>query len=125
MGQPVRIIDLAQEMIRQAGLTVGTDIEIEFTGIRPGEKLYEELAGDSEQTRPTAHAGIRVWQHPAATAGQVQRMLETLDAVVDADREQVVRALRHIVPEYRAADAGSESPPDQASPLRLLAAQAA
>ena len=66
MGEPVRILDLARELIRRNGLEPDEDIEIRFTGIRPGEKLYEELACDDEQTRPTAHEKIRVWQLPPA-----------------------------------------------------------
>src|SRR5205085_3908878 len=56
MGEPIRILDLARHMIRQAGLVPDEDIAIKFTGTRPGEKLYEELACDNEQTRPTSHS---------------------------------------------------------------------
>src|SRR5205085_2466450 len=55
MGEQVRILDLARELIRRNGLEPGDDIELRFTGIRPGEKLYEELACDDEQTRSTSH----------------------------------------------------------------------
>jgi FlaA1/EpsC-like NDP-sugar epimerase len=100
MGEPVRILDLANEMIRRAGLKVGEDIELRFSGVRPGEKLYEELACDNEQTRPTAHKKIRVWQLPSAGPSEIQRMLDRLLGVVDAPREAVIDALCECVPEY-------------------------
>jgi FlaA1/EpsC-like NDP-sugar epimerase len=101
MGEPVRILDLANEMIRRAGLKVGEDIELKFSGIRPGEKLYEELSCDNEQTRPTAHRKIRVWQLPTAAPSEIDRMLERLMNIIDDAREEVVRALTDCIPEYR------------------------
>ena len=62
MGEPVRIVDLAGDMIRLSGLRVGQDIDIEFVGIRPGEKLYEELMVDGETHLPTSHPKIMVAQ---------------------------------------------------------------
>src|SRR5262249_20022864 len=93
MGRPVRIFDLAQGMIGRRGLKVGEDIQIEITGIRPGEKLYEELACDNEQTRPTAHEKIRVWQLPTAGQQQMKRMLDLLSSVTQGTREQILFAL--------------------------------
>jgi len=101
MGEPVRILDLAHEMIRRAGLKAGRDIELKFSGIRPGEKLYEELACDNEQTRPTAHRKIRVWQLPTARPLEIRQMLERLINVLDASREEVVQALADCISEYR------------------------
>jgi FlaA1/EpsC-like NDP-sugar epimerase len=100
MGEPVRILDLAHEMIRRAGLEVGDDIELKFSGIRPGEKLYEELACDNEQTCPTAHRKIRVWQLPMASPEEIKRMLARLSNVIDSSREEVIAALAECVPEY-------------------------
>jgi FlaA1/EpsC-like NDP-sugar epimerase len=110
MGEPVRIVDLAEEMIRRSGLRVGEDIAIEFTGIRPGEKLSEELAGRDEQTRPTSHAKINIWQLPPAGIMQTRQMVQQLAAVVHGSHDQIVAALRRAVPEYRS---------DAAPPLRL------
>jgi FlaA1/EpsC-like NDP-sugar epimerase len=101
MGQPIRILDLANHMIGRASLTPGRDIAIEFTGVRPGEKLEEELAADNEQTRPTAHAKIRVWQLPPADPEQVRAAIGDLAEVMDGPREQVIAALRRAVPEYQ------------------------
>jgi FlaA1/EpsC-like NDP-sugar epimerase len=101
MGQPVRILDLAEEMIRLAGKRPHEDIAIEFTGVRAGEKLFEELATDDEQTRPTSHAKIRVWQLPPAPRAEIDAALERLAEVVDGPREQAVTALMGAVNEYR------------------------
>ena len=101
MGQPVKILDLAEEMIRLAGKTPHDDIPIEFTGVRPGEKLFEELATDTEATRPTSHAKIRVWQLPTATSTQIDRALQQLSEVTDAPRDAAISALMQAVNEYR------------------------
>jgi FlaA1/EpsC-like NDP-sugar epimerase len=126
MGEPIRILDLAEELIRRSGLRTGEDIVIQFSGIRPGEKLYEELANDNEETRPTSHAKIRVWELPTATAAQVDRMLAILGAVTDAPRAKVVQALRQVVGEYRPEGGGTSLPEDMDSlPLRLVPAHRA
>jgi FlaA1/EpsC-like NDP-sugar epimerase len=125
MGEPIRILDLANEMIRRHGLTPGEDILIQFTGIRPGEKLYEELACDNEQTRPTSHEKIRVWQLPHAGAQQVKRMLDLLSSVTNASRDEILFALSSCVPEYQPPTKLDPNASDQATKLRLLAAQAA
>ena len=101
MGRPVKILDLAREMITRSGLKLDEDIQIQITGIRPGEKLYEELACDNEQTRPTAHSKIRVWQLPTASSSQIKRILDLLASVTSASREEVVFALSQCVPEYQ------------------------
>jgi FlaA1/EpsC-like NDP-sugar epimerase len=105
MGQPVRILDLAHEMIRRHGLVVGKDIQVRVTGIRPGEKLFEELANDTDATAPTAHAKIRVWKLPRCSPRQIERYLDRLSDVIESDRDSVVEALMEVVPEYH--------PPDQ------------
>jgi FlaA1/EpsC-like NDP-sugar epimerase len=114
MGEQIKILDLAREMIRRHGLKLNRDICIEFTGIRPGEKLYEELAGSGERTLQTSHPKIRVWQLPRATPKQVDRILQTLTAVIDADRSQVIQALRQCVPEYQPVD-------ETVVPMRIVA----
>jgi len=101
MGRPIKILDLAQEMIKKSGLVLDEDIQIQITGIRPGEKLYEELACDNEQTRPTAHQKIRVWQLPTASAPQIKRTLDLLGSVTAGAREEVIFALAQCVPEYQ------------------------
>jgi FlaA1/EpsC-like NDP-sugar epimerase len=109
MGEPMKILDLAKEMIRRHGLEPVKDIAIEFTGIRPGEKLYEELACATDQTRPTTHPKIHVWQLPRATPRQIEQMLGRLTSVINEDRHAVVEALRQCVPEYQ-PDPGTVAP---------------
>lgn len=114
MGEPIRILDLATDLIRLSGLRPGEDIAVEFTGIRPGEKLYEELSADNEQTRPTGHKKIRVWQLPPVSRQEAETMLRTLAPVVNGTREQVIAALGQCVPEYQT--------PAAAPPMRLVKA---
>lgn len=100
MGSPVKILDLAKELIRRHGLEPDRDIRIRFSGIRPGEKLYEELAHDDDETAPTSHEKIRVWNLPPADPAEVERGLALLgEAVGEPDR--AVAALAACVPEYQ------------------------
>lgn len=102
MSWPVKIVDLARELIRRNGLRPEVDIEIRFTGIRPGEKPHEQLANDDEQTRPTAHPKIRVWQLPEADPQLVHRGLEELSAAaMTGIANEAIAALARSVPEYR------------------------
>ena len=102
MGSPVRILDLAHELIRRNWLEPEQDIEIRFSGIRPGEKLYEELAGDDEQTCPTSHEKIRVWQLPTADGQEVSRGLDLLSAAAASGSTiEAVAALKRCVTEFR------------------------
>ena len=104
MGAQVRIVDLAMELIRRNGLRPHEDIAIRFTGIRPGEKLYEELAGDDEQTCPTAHEKIRVWKLPTADGEEVARGIAQLsNAAATGSSRAAVAALAECVPEYQSA----------------------
>ncbi len=103
MGQPVRILDLANELIRRNGLRPDKDIAIQFTGIRPGEKLFEELATADEITRPTAHPQIRIWQLSPADPRQMQQMMELLATAVEGSANDAVAALAQCVPEYQPA----------------------
>jgi len=102
MGDPVRIADLAEQMIRLSGLTPEVDVPIVFTGLRPGEKLYEELWTTGESPRPTAHAGIRqATSAEGLDAGQRQE-LEVLLRVADRyDEVGCWRSLLRLVPSFR------------------------
>ena len=101
MGQPVLILELARELIHRNGLVPGQDILIRFSGVRPGEKLHEELARDDEQTRPTVHSKIRVWQLPPADRGRVAQGLSELAVAAQGSASDAVGALSRWVPEYR------------------------
>jgi FlaA1/EpsC-like NDP-sugar epimerase len=100
MGEPVRIVDLARQLIRLSGFAEG-DIRIEFTGLRPGEKLYEEPLADAEKTLATPHPKLRVAR---ANASPNQALLEEVLAWIAAARDpgpEAVRGqLRAWLPEY-------------------------
>ena len=100
MGEPVRILDLAEEMIRREGLVIGRDIRIKFTGTRPGEKLFEELANDTDDHVPTSHPKLFTWRLPALPPSMAMRMAAGLSGVIDAPRDCVLAALATWVPEY-------------------------
>jgi len=101
MGSPVRIVDLARQLILLSGLRPGEDIRIEFTGIRPGEKLFEELRVPGESTLPTSHEKISVFAGPGLPWDQVARHLARLrDACERRDLRSVVRELERMVPDY-------------------------
>lgn len=100
MGEPVRIYDLAESLIRLSGLTIGEDIEIKVTGLRPGEKLYEELNMSDEPTEPTANGAITVIKGVRSEVADVQARLDLLANALELDRDDLKRALREAVPTY-------------------------
>src|SRR5690606_37718058 len=99
MGEPVRIADLAERMIRLSGREPGTDIAIVHTGLRPGEKLYEELLATAENTLPTHHPRILIGKVRTADPAQVLSAVDRLAAAPDGTF--MVRILKELVPEYR------------------------
>lgn len=102
MGKPVRITDLATQMIRLAGLKPGRDIEIAYTGLRPGEKLFEELFYDAEKVQHTEYPGILIANvHPAEPEG-LKKSLEMLaDCCKQRNAPEAVRLLKGLVPEFQ------------------------
>lgn len=101
MGEPVRITDLARDMIRLSGLRAGEDIEIEFTGLRPGEKLFEELYGDQEQHRPTSHEKIMVADSQSESLLELFHSISQLELLVNQPPAEVRSALADVVPLYQ------------------------
>jgi FlaA1/EpsC-like NDP-sugar epimerase/lipopolysaccharide/colanic/teichoic acid biosynthesis glycosyltransferase len=102
MGEQVRIADLARQLVRMAGLREGEDIEIVFTGLRPGEKLYEELHSDAERMRITRHERILVWDLDAPPEAELLADVGELEARArTGDADAVRRLLQRVVPEYR------------------------
>ena len=100
MGQPVRILDLARQMIRLAGLTPEVDIPITYTGLRPGEKLYEELLHDGETPRPTPIAGVNLAAPRVIDHDLLSAQVEQLAAAAAArDTERTLALIRNLVPE--------------------------
>ncbi|MDO5299197.1 MAG: nucleoside-diphosphate sugar epimerase/dehydratase [Clostridia bacterium] len=102
MGEPVRIMDLAQKLIRAYGYEPNVDMPIKIIGLRPGEKLYEELLMDSERDKmtKTAHKKIFVANVDKVDDDQFDRMMETLELVVDKNDERAVEAIADVVPTY-------------------------
>ncbi len=105
MGQPVRIVDLARNLIRLSGLEPDQDIRIIYTGLRPGEKLFEELMLEGEGIKPTSHPKIRVLDGGPVSIGQVRLWLEELSALVEAKNVYgLVQTFQRIVPEYKPSE---------------------
>ncbi len=101
MGEPVRIVDLAKQMITLSGFRPGEDIDIRYTGVRPGEKLFEELRTEGENIEPTVHPKVLIWKHTPHDWAQLQEEFGRLASLTDStDREAIVAAIRRIVPEY-------------------------
>jgi len=116
MGEPVRIVDLAEQLIRLCGLEPYKDVQIVFTGLRPGEKLNEELTAFNENTVPTSAERIRLVERnggkPATVAVAMHHLIEALSA---GRTEDVMRAVAALVPEYT-----PERPPRHSPPLGTL-----
>ena len=101
MGQPVKILDLAEQMIRLSGLKPYTDIKIEFTGLRPGEKMFEELFHPTEESAKTGHEGIWLASLPQVSMPALAQMLARLYEACNGRRApDVVACLKALVPEY-------------------------
>ena len=101
MGKSVKIVDLAKKMIKLSGLQLGKDIQITFTGLRPGEKLYEELLANKENTIPTPHpqimvAKVREYDHEEANT----KINGFIELIKEQDNTAVVRLMKEIVPEF-------------------------
>ncbi|HYL19072.1 MAG TPA: UDP-N-acetylglucosamine 4,6-dehydratase family protein, partial [Burkholderiales bacterium] len=112
MGEPVRIADLAREMIRLSGFTEN-DIRVTFTGLRPGEKLYEEVLADDERTLRTPHPKLRIAQARAVDSDWLPRLVQWLVRPATPSDDEVRADLLRWVPEYRTA--GSEADRSSAS----------
>jgi FlaA1/EpsC-like NDP-sugar epimerase len=107
MGKPVKILDLARQMIRLAGLRPDEDVAIRFTGLRPGEKLYEELFHGEEPPAPTGHAGLLMATPRTADAGIVGGAIDAIAAACRAGQQSEAFALlNHIIPEFEQTTAG-------------------
>ncbi len=103
MGQPVRIVDLARDLIELSGLQVGRDIEIAFTGVRPGEKLYEELFVEGERYEPTCHEKVLIAANASTCVpGNLREMMADLRWAAERDNaEETRRCLARMIPEFR------------------------
>ena len=101
MGQPVKIRDLALQMIELSGLVPEKDIPMQFTGLRPGEKLYEELLIDPAQSRPTQHPRIFCSEEPLPESEALQKEIQLLrEAISKRDLNSTLDSMKRLVPEY-------------------------
>lgn len=101
MGQSVKIVDLAKKMISLSGLTLGKDIQIRFTGLRPGEKLFEELLNKEENTIPTHHPQIMIARVREYDPSKVTAMIMELTEIArTGENKEIVMKMKNIVPEF-------------------------
>ncbi len=101
MGKSVKIVNLAKKMIQLSGLKLGTDINLKFTGLRPGEKLYEELLADKENTLPTVHKKIMIAKTRQYSADEVIAKINGLISVLkNHDNFEIVKLMKQIIPEF-------------------------
>ena len=113
MGEPVRILQLAEAMIRLSGLRPYEDIDIVFTGLRPGEKLYEELLMNEEGLESTANSRIFIGHQPPVTMQEVDEMCGKLkDALSKKDKKYLMQVMQEVVPTYYPDYKNSCSDPD-------------
>ena len=117
MGEPLKIVDLARDVIRLSGLTPDVDIPITFTGIRPGEKLFEEILTAEEGTVATKHAKIFFApQHPAPPEERVRLLDQLLAAARARDGSHIRRMLVELIPTYKTDSPVAAAPrPDRRS----------
>ena len=109
MGKPVKILDLAEKMIRLSGLEPYVDIDIKITGLRPGEKLYEELLNDASTTLPTHHPKILISKVPAGNFNTLKtKVKQLIKTATRHEDKKVVRLLKELVPEYKSENSHFE-----------------
>ncbi len=110
MGKSIKIKDLASKMIKLSGLEEGTDIQIVYTGLRPGEKLYEELLNDEENTLPTHHSQIMIAKVRPNDYKQVSAQIaELVKGIENFDNYYLVQKMKELVPEYKSNNSIYES----------------
>ncbi len=110
MGESVKIFDLAKKMIRLSGLSYPDDIDIKISGLRPGEKLYEELLADTENTLPTYHKKIMISKHDDSDYELIKEKIDSLCAMNLLNQDhQIVGKLKEIVPEFISKNSTFES----------------
>ena len=109
MGEPVKILDLAIKMIKLAGYTPNEEIEIKITGLRPGEKLFEELLSDKARTLPTHHQKIMIAQDEP---GNYQEINDAIKRIIKAGRKlenkKVVAQMKQLIPEFKSNNSSFE-----------------
>jgi FlaA1/EpsC-like NDP-sugar epimerase len=122
MGEPMRIEDLVRKLIRLSGLTPGIDIEIEYIGLRPGEKLHEELLMECEESKATPVKGIMISSGAPSSQNAVVHKIEALRAALSGDDVTIRTALQEQIPSYQPLPAAEELPelPEKQESSELL-----
>ena len=101
MGEPVKILDLARDLITLSGFRPGEDIEIAYSGIRPGEKLFEELSLTGENMQPTRHAKISIWKNSPPDEKALDEAVDRLTELAGGGNyDRIVKIIKDVVPEY-------------------------
>jgi FlaA1/EpsC-like NDP-sugar epimerase len=101
MGKPIKILDMAERMIRLSGLKPYEDIDIEITGLRPGEKLYEELLNDTSTSLPTYHSKIMVSKVPTVDYTEISIKIQEIVAISQYGKgKEIVKKLKELIPEF-------------------------
>ena len=118
MGEPVRIVDLAKQLIRLSGLPEHA-IKLEFTGLRPGEKLYEELLAEGESTSRTSHPKILISKARAVSEGHFAQLLDWIGQNQPVEDGAVRSMLKRFVPEYVVYQPGGRAPTNSAKVVNL------
>jgi len=110
MGKSVKVVDLAKKMVKLSGLELGKDIQIVFTGLRPGEKLYEELLNNEEDVMPTHHPKILIGKVRSYDSEEVRYSIESLISSLQngSDETHIVKLMKEIVPEFKSANSKFE-----------------
>jgi FlaA1/EpsC-like NDP-sugar epimerase len=109
MGKSVKIIDLAKKMIKLSGLEIGKDIQITYTGLRPGEKLYEELLNDAENTIPTYHSKIMIAKVKNNNYEELNDAIENIRMLRKENNDsEIVKWMKQIVPEFKSKNSKYE-----------------
>jgi FlaA1/EpsC-like NDP-sugar epimerase len=126
MGKPVKIVDLARQMIELSGLKPDEDIQIEFVGIRPGEKLFEELNHTGENFAPTTHPKICRFICEPASLPKLQAILQGLKASLhNKSSDQLKQLLREAIPDYIPHWSGQAANRTKITPIEEIRRQAA
>ena len=109
MGESVKIAHLAERMIQLAGFTPGEDIKIEYTGLRPGEKLYEEVLSNEENTLPTGHNRIRIAKVRESDYDEAKQQIEQLESLAKSvDIPEMIKLMKQMVPEFKSKNSPFE-----------------
>jgi len=110
MGESVKIVDLAKKIIKLSGLELGKDIQIKYIGLRPGEKLYEELLNDQENTIPTYHSKILIAKVRMCDFEKIKSYIDQLKEILDQENNQeyYIEKMKEIVPEFHSQNSKQE-----------------